>query len=206
MKDIFEKVYEKPDAVWTRTEPPQELKQLAEKTIPCKTLDIGCGEGFYSIYLASKGFDVLGIDLSERAIQHASKNAAKHGVNIRFLAMDIADLRQIKEKFRFVLEWGVMHHIMPAQRPEYVKKVAKLLINGGKYLSASFNVQSPEFDGVGRRLRKSPLGTTIYYSSQGELKELFRNHFRIIEAKIIQMVGGGRKATPHVGNYFLMEK
>lgn len=193
-------MYEKPRAPWTRYEPPQELVELIEgrEISPCKTIDIGCGEGFYSIYLASKGFDVLGIDLSENAIQYAKENAASRRVNVRFVAMDIANLEQLNEKFDFVLEWALMHQIMPSQRQKYVEDVAELLNKGGKYLSVCFNEQSPEFGGSGKKYRESPSGTRLYFSSQNELRELFEPHFHIIEAKIIRM--------PHIENYFLMEK
>ena len=208
-KEIFENIYEKQRAVWTRTEPQQELVELVEsgKIKSCKAIDIGCGEGYYSIYLASKGFNVMGIDLSKKAIQYAKENAAKHKVKINFKVMDIDNLKKIKEKFDFILEWGVMHHIMPPQRQEYIEKVSNLLNKDGKYLSVCFNEQSPEFGGVGKKYRTGgSSGTSLYYSSQKELRELFEPHFRIIEAKIIQMMGGGKTATPHIGNYFFMKK
>ncbi len=207
-KEIFEKIYEKPGAVWTRTEPPQELVELIEKEKikPCKVIDIGCGEGFYSIYLALKGFDVTGIDLSEKAIQYAKENAAEQGVNIHFIVMDIADLEKLPEKFNFVLEWGIMHHIMPPQRQKYVKDIARLLNKSGKYLSVCFNEQSPEFGSAGEKYRMSPVDTQLYYSSQNELKELFEPHFQIIEGKIIKMIGGGKKSREHIGNYFFLER
>lgn len=208
-KEIFEKIYEKPWAVWTKTEPPQELVELIEggKIKPGKVIDIGCGEGFYSIYLASKGFDVLGIDFSERAIKYAKENTGSQRVNVRFLAMDIADLEKLEEKFDFVLEWGVMHHIMPPQRKKYVEGINNLLNKDGKYLSVCFNEKSPEFGGVGEKYRMSPLDTQLYYSSQSELQELFEPYFRIIEAKIVTMVGKKEQEHhEHIGNYFFMEK
>jgi len=126
-------MYKKPRAPWARTEPPQELVELIEgrKISPCKTIDIECGEGFYSIYLASKGFDVTGIDISERAIQYAKGNAASRVVNVHFIVMDIADLERLNEKFDFVLEWALIHQIMPSQRRKYVEDVAELLDKGG---------------------------------------------------------------------------
>lgn len=210
-KEIFEKIYEKPGAVWTRTEPPQELVELLEsgKVKPCKILDIACGEGFYSIYLASKGFDVTGIDLSERAIQYAKQNAAKHGVDIRFMVMGIADLQKLKERFDFVLEWGLLHCIEPAKWQKYAEDVASLLSKGGKYLSMCFNIESPDFGGPGKRCKVSPVGNKLYYSSQNELRELFEPHFRVIEAKIITITAGKGKdhtGKDHIGNCFFMEK
>jgi len=199
-KEIFEEIYEKTEDPWTKTQPPEELIKLVEsgKIKPCKTIDIGCGRGFYSAYLASKGFDVTGIDFSEKAIQYANEQ----GVNVKFIAMDVADLSKLREKFDFVLEWGVLHHIMPPQRQKYVKDVANLLNKGGKYLSLCFNEQSSGFGGG--KYRTSLLSTKIYFSSQSELRELFEPYFHIIEAKIITM--GGGKGQSHIGNYFFMEK
>ena len=100
-KEIFEKAYENIGAVWTETRPPEELVKLIEsgRLKPCKVIDVGCGEGFYSTYLASKGFEVVGIDLSERAIEHAKQNSRKQELKIKFMAMDVSDLGKLDEKF-----------------------------------------------------------------------------------------------------------
>ncbi len=205
-KELFEKVYEKPDAVWTEQDPPEELVKLVEsgKIKPCRVLDVGCGEGFYSIYLASKGFDVVGVDLSEKAIEYAKQNAKKAGVNIKFLAMGILDLKE--EKFDFVFEWSIMHHMEPSRRSKYVENIARVLNKGGKYLSVSFNVKSPEFGKPGAGVREVPpgsralVGAKLYFSSLEELRELFKS-FRILESKIIHF----NVKKPHIGNYFLLE-
>ena len=75
-KEMFDRIYEH-GAIWTEENPPKELIELieTEKIKSCKVLDIGCGEGFYSIYLASKGFDVTGVDISEIATNKARENA-----------------------------------------------------------------------------------------------------------------------------------
>ena len=212
-KTIFEHIYKKPGVVWTRTEPPKELVRLVEnrRINPCKTIDIGCGEGFYSIYLASKGFDVTGIDLSEKAIKYAKTHAANQGVNVRFLSMDIADLGKLDEKFDFVFEWSLLHLINPSQRPKYVENVKTLLNNGGKYLSMCFNESNQYLDGFEKIYRGVILGIKLYfsgikvcYSSQNELRQLFEPHFHTIESKLIPVPG--ERGPSFIGNYFFMEK
>jgi len=211
-KEIFERVYKRPGtAVWTEKEPPIELVELIEsgKIKPCKVIDIGCGEGFYSIYLASKGFDVLGIDISENAVKYAKENAKKAGANVRFKSMDFNELPEIKEKFDFILGWGILHCIPFQKRKKYVKNVNKLLNDNGKYLSASFNIQDPKFTGPGQRKRTVPesaralMGEEMYFSSLEEIKELFESDFIIIEGSVFKKAGGGKV---NIWNYIFMEK
>ncbi|UCG95670.1 MAG: class I SAM-dependent methyltransferase [archaeon] len=208
--ETLEKIYEKPGAVWTKTQPPKELVELVEtgKVKPCKTVDLGCGEGFYSIYLASKGFDVTGIDISEKAIRYAKQNAAEAEVKIRFLTMNITDLHKLNDKFDFIFEWALMHHIMPQQRQKYAADVNRILNKGGKYLSVCFNEKSHTFSGPGEKHRESgerAPGLKIYFSSLEELKTLFSPYFRITEAKLIEVPSVGYE-KPHTENYIFMEK
>ena len=212
-KELFEKVYEKPNvAVWTNKEPPSELIELIDngEIKPCKVLDVACGEGFYSIYLASKGFDVTGIDISENAIKYSKENAEKAGVNIKFKAMDVMNLPELNEKFDFIFEWAIMHHIMPEQRQKYVQGASEILTKGGKYLSLCFNEKDPKFIGADTKTRiipegsRSIVGGKLYFSSLDELKGLFNPHFKIIRNKVFEKIGGGEK--PNVWNYFFMEK
>jgi ubiquinone/menaquinone biosynthesis C-methylase UbiE len=55
-------------------------------------LDAGCGHGYYSILLAKKGAMVTGIDISERMIELAKKNAENAYVKCQFFVCDIQDL------------------------------------------------------------------------------------------------------------------
>ncbi|MBU0894805.1 MAG: class I SAM-dependent methyltransferase [Nanoarchaeota archaeon] len=210
-KEAFEKTYEKPNAVWTSKNPPEELVELIEsgKIKPCKVLDVGCGEGFYSIYLAKKGFEVIGIDISERAINYAKQNAEEAGVKIKFLAMDVRDLGKLDEKFEFILEWALLHSVMLKDRKKYVEDITDLLNNDGKYLSVCFNEKDSKFGGPKQGERIIPeesraiIGARLYFSSLSELKELFNPYFKIIESKIFENISGGKIST---WNYFFMEK
>jgi len=206
-----DKAYEMPGAIWTCKEPPTKLINLVEtgQLKPCKIIDIGCGEGFYSIYLASKGFEVLGIDLSKKAIEYAKKNAQEKGVNVRFEVMDFEHLQDLDEKFDFVFEWSILHGVMPEEREKYVQNIQKILKKGGKYLSVCFNIEDPRLDQKGKKYRVapskpgSPMGAKVYFSTLEELKELFSKYFTIIEGKVINQP---LKGQLFVLNSFFMEK
>jgi 2-polyprenyl-3-methyl-5-hydroxy-6-metoxy-1,4-benzoquinol methylase len=57
-----------------------------------RVLDAGCGHGYYSLLLAKKGAIVTGIDISEKNIELAKKNASNTSVNCQFLVCDMQDL------------------------------------------------------------------------------------------------------------------
>ena len=209
-KEDLEKVYENSPAIWTSTTPPKKLVELIKGGIikPCKVLDVGCGEGFYSIYLAKQGFDVIGIDISENAIKHAKNNAKREGVNVRFESMDLFDISKLNERFDFIFEWAILHHIEPKKRKDYVKEIFNKLNNGGKYLSVCFNERNPGFAQPGKKVRTIPAssralqGTKLYFSSLDEMRTLFHPYFKIIESKIIEISIG----KSNLMNYLFMEK
>lgn len=62
---------------------------------PQAILDLACGKGRHAIYLAKKGFDVTGMDLSPANIQAASQHAHQH------LRFEIQDMRHDLGRERF---------------------------------------------------------------------------------------------------------
>jgi SAM-dependent methyltransferase len=57
---------------------------------PGRALDVGCGEGADAIWLAERGWNVTGLDISAVAIERAQTAAAGRGVDISWLVGDVA--------------------------------------------------------------------------------------------------------------------
>lgn len=140
-KEDFDKVYEKPGAIWTIEEPPKELKELIDNKIiiPCKALDLGCGEGFYSIYLSKNGFDVTAVDFSRQALNYAKANADKAGVSINFKILDVLNLNQLNDLFGFILEWRLINYLKEQQLEGHFARIDRLLDSNGNYLMVFIN-------------------------------------------------------------------
>lgn len=206
-KTLFERIYKKPkEAGWTFEQPPKEIIELVQtgKIKPCKVLEIGCGEGVSSIFLASKGFQVTGIDWSETAIKTAKQNAKKSSVSCKFLAMDFEDMDKLKQKFDFIFDWRFLHDIVNKNdRKKYVKLVNRCLNKRGKYLSVSFSKEDPEIKGR-KKIIKSSKGVLVYFASMEELEQLFKPHFKVAERKIIRVPR--KKRGERLANYFFMNK
>lgn len=208
IRDEMQRIYTEiplADIPWNVESPPRALVELIEsgQVRPCKTIDLGCGAGNYAIWLAGLGFEVTGVDVSPSAIALARDNAEKKGVTCDFLAEDaVAGLQHFSEAFGFAYDWSLLHHLFPERRRQYVQTVRRLLVPGGKYLSVCFSERDPAFGGSGK-IRRTPLGTVLYFSSEEELRELFSPHFAVKTLKTIEVEG---KRGPHLMNYAVMDK
>jgi SAM-dependent methyltransferase len=190
---------------WNSETPPEQLVQLVESgTVePCRAIDLGCGAGNYAIYLAAHGFDVTGVDSSPAAITIATENARKHNVRCRFIVADlIGDIHEIPGIFDFAFDWELLHHIFPDDREKYVQNVSRILNSGAWYFSVSFSETDPQFGGTGK-FRTTPIGTTLYFSSESEIRELFSPLFVIHELKTIEVSG---RFGPHRAIYLLTKR
>ncbi|MEV6079448.1 class I SAM-dependent methyltransferase [Streptomyces sp. NPDC052069] len=67
--------------VWSGNPNPLLVEYAAGLT-PGTVLDVGSGEGADAIWLASRGWQVTGADLSTVALEHAARNAAEAGEDI----------------------------------------------------------------------------------------------------------------------------
>ena len=74
-----------------------------------RVLDVGCGNGVISRHLGKAGFNVLGIDVSEKTIELA--NARTQLPNVRFLKMSAEELVASGEKYDAVICSEVLEHL-----------------------------------------------------------------------------------------------
>lgn len=67
-----------------------------------RILDLGCGTGGHSLVLAKRGYDVVGVDISNEMLNIARSKAKEAGLQVKFVQGDIAKLN-LKEKFDAVI-------------------------------------------------------------------------------------------------------
>ena len=100
---------------------------------PGCALELGCGNGRNSIYLAEQGWEVTAVDFSKSAIAWARENASRAGVTVEYRCESVYDLAVEPASVDLVYECGCFHHVPPHRRPQYVRLVTHALRPGGTY-------------------------------------------------------------------------
>jgi O-antigen biosynthesis protein len=80
-----------------------------------RVLDLGCGEGFGSVLLAGTARDVTGVDIDERAVEHARLNYQRG--NLSFATASALDLSGLQPgAFDAVVAFEMIEHVNDHER------------------------------------------------------------------------------------------
>jgi SAM-dependent methyltransferase len=114
-------------AFWDTFDTDPALADLIESLPPGRALDLGCGTGRNSIYLARHGWDVTGVDLVEATVTQARRQAAADNVQARFVHGDITRLNElgVGDDHTLLIDFGCFHSVPVAKRDAYAAAVTE---------------------------------------------------------------------------------
>jgi SAM-dependent methyltransferase len=138
------------------------LRNLVEgpNALPAgSALDIGCGTGDTSIYLAKHDWTVTGVDFVAKAVDKAKAKAAASNVAVDFARADVTQLSRagIGSCFDLIVDNGCLHGMSAQDRDAYVREVSAVAAPNGRLLlvefipGSSFGVPGIDPDEVERR-------------------------------------------------------
>jgi cyclopropane fatty-acyl-phospholipid synthase-like methyltransferase len=144
-------------APWDIGRPQPAFVRLADGgLLGGRVLDAGCGTGEHALLAAARGADVVGVDISSRAIEQARHKAAERGLAVRFQAADALSLGGLGLTFDTVIDSGLFHVFDDADRARYVTSLASVLPPGGTCYLMCFSERQPGALGP-RRVRQEEL-------------------------------------------------
>ena len=106
----------------------------------------GCGRGHDVLFLASQGFEVVGLDFAPKALEFGRAEAAKQGLDgARFVEGDFFDPPgDLLESFDGLYELTCFCAIEPKERDRFARSSARVLKEGGVLLSLLFPIEERE--------------------------------------------------------------
>ena len=99
---------------------------------PGRALDLACGEGQNAIWLATRGWDVAGVDFSEIAIAKAQARAEREGIAVEFAVADLLEYEPAAGAYDLVLLLYL--HLAPQERRLVLERASAALAPGGTLL------------------------------------------------------------------------
>ena len=144
------------------------LKQVGSRTV----LDLGCGAGRHSIYLATQGFRVVGFDVSMFALRKLSIRLKTESVeSVEIVNGEMSKLPFSDGTFDAVISTNVLHHTLAAGIEQTVEEVYRAMNHGAE----GFLMTLSEHDyknGSGQ-----PLEPETYVMTEGDEQGIVHHFF-----------------------------
>lgn len=146
-----------------------------------KALDLGCGTGIFTIWLAKQGLDVTGIDLSSEMLAKAREKAQRQDLAIHWIQADINRLPFDRETFDLVIGNIVLEFV---ENPEkVVVEALRVLKKDGRLVIGLINKESywgRTYSQKGKDNPDSVFAHAHFYSEQ-TIASLETSHFASLD-------------------------
>jgi ubiquinone/menaquinone biosynthesis C-methylase UbiE len=145
MWDKYYHEYPLEELGWELGKPrPVLVKYLSKGLLPKggNALDLCCGAGTNTIFLAQSGYNMIGIDISITALSLAKRKAQQAKAEINFLNTSFIDLSFQNGIFNFIFDMGCFHHVEINERPKFIAGLHRVLQNSGFYMLTCFSYRN----------------------------------------------------------------
>ena len=98
-----------------------------------RVIEVGCGTGELSLFLARGGHEVLGVDVAPTAIRQAREKARWRRIPATFLVWDALGLDDLGVRADTVVDSAMLHCLGPRERLVATDAIRRTLRPGGDY-------------------------------------------------------------------------
>lgn len=105
-----------------------------------EVLELGCGEGWLTLALASSNRHVVGVDISDQCIDLCRRHQKEHGIsNAEFIRQSGIRLEFADQTFDRAISTEFLEHLHPDDVPVHLAEVRRVLKPGGRYVVVTPN-------------------------------------------------------------------
>ncbi len=165
-------------------------KANGSPALPAATaLDIGCGTGDASIYLAQHGWQVTGVDFVQRPLAKARAQAQAREASVNFVQADVTHLSSagVGTGFTLIVDSGCLHNLTDKDRDAYVREVTAVAAPDARLLidaldpGEQFGVRGITRAEIERRF--TPAWTLLSAGDAPEMERFGKGHYSLLQAR-----------------------
>jgi ubiquinone/menaquinone biosynthesis C-methylase UbiE len=176
MTSFYDQLYARKVKIWPSEEVVAFVESNRAMLIGGKVLDIGCGAGRHAIYMARRGIEAYGLDLSPVAIDHARRWAAAENLNVRFLLGDFHRLPYASGMFAAVVAWESLFFGETTSVRAAIGEVFRVLKRDGSFflmLKSKEDFRFREYPKLDRHCTQSEQGIPVTCFTREEIEHEF---------------------------------
>jgi len=158
----WDKKYQETPSLLQHREPSIKLINILKELKDKKVLDVACGTGKNSIYLANKGFTIDAIDISQVALNELNKKGIK---NIITKLVDLDEYEGPKNSYDLIVMTNFLDRDLIPKLTDALKKDGILFIE--TYMEDKIN--------------EKPSSNPDFLLQKDELKTFFDDRFEILD-------------------------
>jgi len=186
---IWNDIYVKQGEVQRDVLPTVEMiADLFQKENIKTVLDLGCGMGRHSIYLAKRGFAVTATDISPRGIEMTAQKAQLEGLTITTVCHDFRKIPFENDTFDAVLSVWTSGHGLKADMVESADEMLRVTKKGGMVFVDYVSKKDSNY-GRGTPIEKDTFINNTpgeediphHYTDAEELSEIYTGHVHSIK-------------------------
>ncbi|ESP88727.1 class I SAM-dependent methyltransferase [Candidatus Halobonum tyrrellensis] len=130
----FDAAYRGAPPNWDVGHPQRAFVHLAEAgLVRGRVLEVGCGTGELSLFLAGRGHEVLGVDVAPSAVARARAKARWRRADASFLVWDALRLSEVGVRADTVVDSAMLHCLGPDEQRRALREIREVLEPGGYY-------------------------------------------------------------------------
>ena len=143
MRSLFDEAYAGPVPVFGLRPDLAFERMVLANDLHGTALDLGCGDGRNSLFLATHGFSVDAVDLSQPAVEKLSEIAYRSGLAISADVLDLRDLIALPDHYDLIVADTVFCHLQSSELRDLTASIVASLRPGGFLYATAFSDCDP---------------------------------------------------------------
>lgn len=129
-------------------EPDALLEDFIDQVPTGWVLDLGMGDGCNALWLARRGFDVVGVDVCATSVSEARQVAERQGLSLKTYVADIREFYIAPQSYTLIMALAVLHFLRPEEARELARRIKAGLRPGGVVIASVFTIDDPGYEAL----------------------------------------------------------